>query len=168
MNERAALRRLGAFLHLLAAGLFVGTIAELVSAQHYDETIQLVPFALCGLGLLALAALWVFPNRPVVLAVRGLMIVIAAGSLMGIYEHIVGNLGFVQEVRPHANTLTKIKETLTGRDPLLAPGILAIGATLAIAATYVTAVLATRVAVPERRYVSAGRGDGRDWLASDR
>ena len=87
MSERAALRRLTTFLHLLAAALFAGTIGELIAAKHYESTMQFVPFALCGLGLLALLALQMRPTRPVVLAIRALMIVTAGGSLLGIYEH---------------------------------------------------------------------------------
>jgi hypothetical protein len=167
MNERAALRRLETFLHLLAAGLFVGTIGELLAAKHYDSIIQLVPFALCGLGLLALVALRLRPTRPVVLAIRALMLVIASGSLLGVYEHIATNLDFVHEVRRHADTMTVVKETLQGRDPILAPGVLAVGAAVTLAATYATSIIAAATR-PVRRPVVTLRGNGRDWLPSDR
>lgn len=146
------LHRLGTFLHLLSIVLFAGTIAELLSVKHYGEPIRLVPFALCGLGLLALAAVWVRPTRGIVLVTRALMAVIAAGSLLGVYEHVRGNLEFAREVHPHASTIELLKATLTGRDPLMAPGILAVGAVIAIAATY-----ALRAEVTQTPRIYSGR-----------
>lgn len=143
MNDRTALRRLNRFLFLLAAGMFLGTIAELLAAKHYEDTIQLVPFALCGIGLLALAALKLRPTRPVILAIQGVMLVIAAGSLFGVYEHVTGNLEFVHEVRRNADRMTVIIDTLQGGAPVLAPGILAIGAIITLAATYAQRVVTT-------------------------
>jgi hypothetical protein len=168
MNERVALCRLATFLHLLAAGLFVGTIGELIAAKHYDSTMQLVPFALCGLGLLAVLALRTRPTRPVVLAIRALMLVIAGGSLLGVYEHVMGNLEFVHEVRRHADTMTVVKQTLQGGAPILAPGVLAVGAAVTLAATYASSVIRTSESWPMRQRVALGRSDGRDWLPSDR
>jgi hypothetical protein len=77
------------------------------------------------------------------------MLIIAAGSLWGIYEHVTGNLEFVHEVRPHAGRIEVLRAALQGGDPLLAPGILAVGAIVAIAATYTQEVAepaTTRVA----------------------
>ena len=139
MSERQTLDRLQLFLRLLATGLFVGTIAELIVVGHDDDPIQFVPFLLCGLGLLALAAVWKRPGAIMVLALRGIMTVIALGSLLGVYEHIEGNIAFVREIHPHAGTATLVKAALTGGAPLMAPGILAIGAAVAIAATYASA-----------------------------
>jgi hypothetical protein len=168
MNESAALGRLTRFLHLLAAGLFVGTIAELIAAKHYDSTMQLVPFALCGLGLMAVATLTMRPTRPVVLATRALMLVTAGGSLLGVYEHVTGNLEFVHEVRRHADTMTVVKQTLQGADPILAPGVLAIAAAITLAATYATSVMRTAEPAPARHRLALARGNGQDWLPSDR
>jgi hypothetical protein len=135
-DERIALRRLNRFLFILAAGMFIGTIAELLAAKHYEDTIQFVPFVLCGLGLLALGALKVRPNRTVIIAIRGLMFVIAAGSLFGVYEHVTGNLEFVHEVRRNADRMTVMTDTLQGGAPVLAPSVLAIGAIITLAASY--------------------------------
>lgn len=166
MNERAALGRLTTFLHLLAAALFVGSIGELIAAKHYGSTMQLVPFALCGLGLLALVALHVRPTRSVVLAIRALMVVTAAGSLLGIYEHVMGNLDFVRGVRPHADTMTVIKQTIQGAAPILAPGVLAVAAAITLAATYARGILAAAARSATRHRVAVGHGDGRDRLLS--
>jgi hypothetical protein len=166
MSERATLDRLARFLLLLAAVLFVGTIAELIAAKHYDSAMQLVPFALCGLGLLSLLALRMRPTRQVLLATRALMVVIGSGSLLGVYEHVMGNLDFVHEVRRHADTMTIIKETLQGADPILAPGVLAVAAVVTLAATYATSVTNAHEAWRTRLHI-VGRGT-RDWAPGDR
>jgi|SRR5215217_6399288 len=50
------LSRLRTLLFSLSTALFIGTVVELLLAQHYDEPIQLVPFALCALGMVAVGA----------------------------------------------------------------------------------------------------------------
>jgi hypothetical protein len=139
MDDRTALatvHRLRTFLYLLAAVLFTGTIGELLMVGHDESRMQLVPFGLCLLGLVALGVAWRRPDRQ---QRRAAMVTIAAGSVLGVWEHLEGNIGFVHEVRPHAGTLEAFREGLGGAAPLLAPGILAIGAAVAIAATFATA-----------------------------
>jgi hypothetical protein len=139
MSASVTLRRLRTFLFVLAAALFAGTVVELILAEHTDEPLQLIPFALCGLGLSMLAVAWKRPGRGSVLALRAVMVIVAAGSLLGMWEHYEGNRGFALEVHPDAGGTGLIRSALTGADPLLAPGILAIAAAVAVAATYATA-----------------------------
>ena len=96
------------------------------------------------------------------------MLVIAGGSLLGIYEHITGNLDFVHEVRRHADTMTVVKQTLQGADPILAPGVLAVASAVTLAATYAATVLSARQAVPARQRLAVAQNDNRSWRASDR
>jgi hypothetical protein len=138
MSAVERLHHLRTFLFALAALLFAGTVAELLLAEHFDGPVQLIPFALCGLGLVMLGATWLRPARWSVLGLRVAMVGIAAGSLLGVWEHLEGNRGFALEVHPDAARLDLIRSALTGRDPLLAPGILAVAAVVAVAATFAT------------------------------
>ncbi len=143
MNASLTLQRLHCVLYWLAVVLFFGTIAELLAARHWKDPIQFLPFALCLLGL---ALLWrvraeATPDR--VKQVRIGMIGIALASLIGVYEHLQGNLGFIHETRPHADLKTTILGMLTGHAPLLASGVLAVAAVVSIAATEAAAALAT-------------------------
>jgi hypothetical protein len=52
------------------------------------------------------------------------------------YEHIANNIGFQMEVLPGSTTARLIAAALGGASPLLAPGILAVAAALALAAAY--------------------------------
>lgn len=136
MNECLTLRRLRAFLLRLAAVLLVGSIVELVLAEHTESPSQLAAFALCSLGLLALATIWLRPCHRTVLALRIAMAVVAFGSLIGVGLHFWGNLELGRETQPNADAASLLVIALTGGVPLLAPGILAVAATLAAAATY--------------------------------
>lgn len=141
MSHEYALRQLGRFLHLLAIALFIGAIIELIAAKHYDEPTQLIPFLLCGMGIGLVALEWGRPTMRTIRWLRGLMLVIAAGSLLGIYFHVTGNMGFAREIHPDASTWTLLRAGIQGRDPLLAPGVLAVAAAVAIAATSTTTAL---------------------------
>ena len=138
MNERRTLHRLRGLLFGLAVVLFLGTVAELLLAGHTDDAVQLIPFALCGLGLVIVVAAWAHPRRPVLLALRLVVLPVAGGSLFGIAQHFLANRGFAQETRPDASAVTLVREALTGGVPLLAPGILAVAAVVALLALATT------------------------------
>lgn len=136
MNDSFRLNQLRTFLFGLAAFLFLGTVAELILVEHDESAIMLIPFGLCGIGLLALGLAWKRPAGKAILMVRIVMLGIAGGAAFGIYEHLMGNYNFVHEIRPRADFTSLIEPTLRGGAPLMAPGILAIGAAVSIAATF--------------------------------
>ena len=143
LRAEARLRRLGGLLRWLTAGLLVGTIVELVLLGHYEDPMQLVPFALCALGLVAIGLVWRWRGRLAVLAFRAVMAALALGTLVGAYEHVLGNLEFVLETQPSLDLASTVLAVLTGRDPLLAPGVLVVVAVLALASAYATSELPT-------------------------
>ena len=136
MNDATIVQRLRNFLFGLAAFMCAGTIVELLLAKHFDEPMQIVPFVLCAAGIVVVFLAWRQPSRGVLQALRGVMALLVLGSLIGVYEHIESNLEVVREVQPNAAASTVLLKTLTGAAPMLAPGILALVALLAIAATY--------------------------------
>lgn len=136
MNAAIVLSRLRRFLLGFSALLFGGAVFELWLIDHMEDFVQLVPFALCGVGLLAVLAALFYPRRATVMGLRGWMGLVVLGSLFGTYQHVVNNLALQREVYPDAPTGEMVTATLGGANPLLAPGILAAAAALAIAATY--------------------------------
>ena len=72
------------------------------------------------------------------------MLVIAACSLIGFYEHMVINYQFWLEIKPDATTWELIKATLEGGNPVLAPGILMLGAVVALMSIYKHPLLETK------------------------
>ncbi len=136
MSSDILVNRFRTFLLLVAGITCVFTIVELWLEEHTGDPPQLIPFVLCGLGTVAIAAVLIRPRRATLRTLRIVMGVTLFGSLFGLFEHIEHNLEFAQEIRPNATFSVLLSDTLHGANPLLAPGILALSAVLAIAATY--------------------------------
>ena len=136
MSSDITLARLRQFLLVISAGVFVMTVTELVFLGHWSETIQFLPFALSGLGLITLAFAYFRPNRGTMAGMRWSMVLIAVCSFIGFYEHMANNLAFRIEIQPNATTWELIRATLEGANPVLAPGILLLGAVIGLAAIY--------------------------------
>ena len=136
MNSDQTLGRIRQFLLVIAAGVFLMTVTELVFLSHWSETIQLLPFALSGWGLITLALAY-FRLTPTSLSLlRWSMVVIGLCSLIGLYEHMANNLGFQMEIQPNATFQELALATVEGANPVLAPGILALGAAIGWTAAY--------------------------------
>lgn len=136
MSVEAVLERLRRFLLGLAGFMAVGTIVELALTKHWDDAVQLLPFALAGLSFLSIVAVLVRPQAATLRLLRWSMVVALMGSLFGVYEHIENNIEFAREIHPNATAMALLWSGLAGGNPLLAPGILAFTAVLALAATY--------------------------------
>lgn len=136
MDSNNILQRLRIFLLLIAAAIFIGTPIELWFTEHFKSPVQFIPFILSGLGLLAVAIALIWTKRSSLLSLRVVMIVVIMGSALGLYEHLAHNLAFELDIRPNSTLGAVFIDALSGASPLLAPGILALGAVLAIAATY--------------------------------
>jgi hypothetical protein len=128
--------RLRRALLLLAGFIFSGTLVELWLVDHMKEPIQVIPFVLCGLGILVVAGVLIAPQRRTLYALRGVMLVVMVGSVIGMYEHLEGNFAFEMEIRPGATTGDVVMPAFKGANPLMAPGMLAVAAALALLAAY--------------------------------
>lgn len=127
--------RLRRFMLALAVLVFLFTPAELLLVGHTGVLVQWIPFLLCGLGLIAIAVAWRWPQRSTVLVLQAVMLGIVLGSLYGGYEHLAKNIAFALEIRPNATVGDVFWGAFAGGNPLLAPGILAFGALLGWGAT---------------------------------
>jgi hypothetical protein len=136
MNSSVIERRLRLFLLVVVAGLCLGTIVELALAEHTKETLQWVPFVISGLAFLSVVVVIIRPRPATIWALRIVMVLAVGGSLLGVWEHLETNYEFESEMRPSAPISEVILPTLQGAAPLLAPGILALGGVLGLAATY--------------------------------
>ena len=144
MTSDQVLARLRQFLLIISAGIFVMTVTELFFLSHWDVTIQFLPFALSGLGLITLAIAYFRPSHRTLMGMRWSMLVIGACSFIGFYEHMVNNYGFWLEIKPNATTWDLIKATFEGANPVLAPGILMLGAVIGLMAIYKHPLLETK------------------------
>lgn len=136
MDNAVIVARLRRFLLAMASLLLLGTLVELLLIKHWDEPLQLVPFILSAVGLAGVVWAWVKSERGPLLALRGLMIPLALGSLVGVFVHVSSNIEIYTETHANAGTLAVIAAGLGGHNPLVAPGMLALAGILAAAATY--------------------------------
>ena len=136
MDSERTLAQLRQFLLIISAGIFVMTVTELFFLEHWNFTIQFLPFALSALGLIAAALAYFRPSHGIIRFTQWSMIVIAVCSLIGFYEHMLGNFTFWQEIQPDATTWELIVETFKGGIPVLAPGILTLGGVIGWTAVY--------------------------------
>jgi hypothetical protein len=124
------------FLLWLSIAMCLGIVAELFLTEHYTEPLQWIPITLCAVAILPILAVLFRPGPQTIWLLRGLMIVIALAGVLGMYEHVVGNLLFAQEVNAAKANAAPLQTMLTGANPALAPGALGITALVALAATY--------------------------------
>lgn len=144
MRPEVILGRLRRFLLALSAVLLGGAVAELWFVEHTEDPVQLVPFVLCGLGAAAVVVALPWPTRASLWALRAVMLLVAAGSLLGVYLHVESNAALERELNPGMTAGRVWLGALGGANPLLAPGVLAVAALLALAATYQHPALAGR------------------------
>jgi hypothetical protein len=130
------LRRLRKFLLVLSLLLFVGALVELWLVGHTVEVVQWIAFVLAGAGALSVTMTLFNFGPATVRLLRVCMIVVALGSFFGIYQHVSGNIAFAREIHPDSSTSQLFWRGLQGGNPLLAPGVLAVAALLALSATY--------------------------------
>lgn len=100
----------------------VGTLAELLLLEHFEDAWQWAPIALLGAALLTLA--WHALERgPTSLNVlRGLMVLSMASGLVGLLLHYRGNAEFELEMYPDLAGWKLFKDSMMGATPALAPG----------------------------------------------
>ena len=136
MSPADVLSRLRRFLLVFSVLLLGGALLELWLIGHTEDPVQFIPFVLCGLGMLAAFGALLRPRRATLVALRVCMALVVAGTLLGIYLHVEGNFALQREISPNAAASETLFGALGGANPLLAPGILAVAAMLALAATY--------------------------------
>ena len=136
MSSRSVEQRLRRFLLAVTAAIFIGTVFELILVNHTEETLQWIPFGLSAIGLICVAWAW-FSSGPLSLtALRWVMVLVALGSLLGIWLHFSGNLQFTREINPSYSLAEAIWPAMQGSYPLMAPGVLFLAGTLGFAATW--------------------------------
>lgn len=122
------------FLLATAVVVYVATAVELALVEHYEDLLQLIPFGLVVVGLIAVAWVARAPGRASLRALRWTSALVVAGSLLGVGLHVKGNAEFALEIDPDLGVVGALWGGLGGASPLLAPGMLALAAVLAAAA----------------------------------
>lgn len=127
------LRRI--LLAILAFGI-LGLVPELLLLEHIKSPTQLIPFALLLWMAGGVALVYFRPNRTNLRLFQVSMILVALGGLVGVWEHLEGNLEFARELSPSLSGLPLIWKALHKGAPVLAPGVMLQMALLGLAFTF--------------------------------
>lgn len=160
MSAEIIANRFRLFLLALSGFILIGAVIELGLTGHTESLVQWIPFILAGLGLLTIMAVLFRPQRATLLGLRVVMGLLILGSFFGVYEHVENNLVFELEIRPAVTAGQAFMAALSGASPLLAPGILALAAVLAIAATYYHPVFEGQKEANPMKQTSAQKATG--------
>lgn len=117
-----SLRRILLAVFLLGA---LGTLAELILLEHYEDWWQLLPLVLLGASPVAVVLLVLRPGAASVRSFQMLMLLLVAAGGIGLYQHYRGNVEFELEMYPSRGGFELIWESLKGATPALAPGAVA-------------------------------------------
>jgi hypothetical protein len=115
-------RRVRAWLLAMFVLASIGTAAELLLLEHFEELPQRIPLALIAAALAVLAWHALAPSRASVRAFQALMLLFAAGGALGTVLHFRGNIEFERELHPDADGSALFRGAMTGATPALAPG----------------------------------------------
>jgi hypothetical protein len=128
------LRRL--LLAVLVLG-FVGTAVDLTLLAHYEDPLQITPFVLIGVCLLAVAWHGLAPSGLSLLVMRVAMTIAVMGAAIGVTLHYRGSMEFQLETDRSLGGVELIMKVLTAKaPPTMAPMNLALLGLVGLASTY--------------------------------
>lgn len=122
-------------LFALVLGL-LGTGAELLLLEHFEDTWQVAPLVLIGLALIALAVHGARRTPRSMVAIRIVMVLAVASGGIGVALHYQGNAEFEREMYPSIAGVELFSKSMMGATPALAPGTMSLLGLLGLIYTY--------------------------------
>jgi peptidoglycan/LPS O-acetylase OafA/YrhL len=98
--EQSLLHTMRQLLLVLVTAGMLGTAADLLLLEHFENAWQLPPLVLIGIALLVVARLFISGGAVAVIAMRVIMICFIAAGCVGILLHYNGNSEFQREIDP--------------------------------------------------------------------
>ncbi len=120
----------------VAGATYLGALTDMVLVEHYEEWRQWIAVVAAAAGLASVAWAWTTPTARSLKTVHVVSAGIAAISVLGIAFHLWGNVQFSIEVAPDETLRERLWDTLSGGNPALAPGMMAVAAVLGWAAAW--------------------------------
>lgn len=127
-----ALRRMLSGAFLLGT---LGTSAELLLLEHYEDSWQKLPLLLLAGGALLLILQMLLRRRWTVRVFQLWSLACLAGGALGVWLHYSGNAEFELEMRPSLAGADLFWRSLHGATPALAPGALSLLGLLGLGST---------------------------------
>jgi hypothetical protein len=140
---------------ILLAALWLGTIgtgAELLLLEHYEEWRQMIPLGLLAGGVLALFWHAIHRSAAPLRVIQLLMLLFVAAGVTGLVLHYRGNAEFELEMYPSKSGWELVRESMMGATPALAPGTMIQLALIGLAYSYRHPLLRRDADVTNRRH----------------
>lgn len=137
----------------------VGTGAELLLLEHFEDYWQKVPLVVMSGGLVALGWHGFYRRAASIRLFQGMMILFLVGGVAGLILHYRGNVEFELEMHPAAAGFELVLSSLMGATPALAPGTMIQLGLLGLAYTYRHPALSRSRRPEKEETVETGRGD---------
>jgi hypothetical protein len=103
-------------------GGVVGTCAELLLLEHFEDVKQWIPIALCAIGSTICIWYWMRPDAASAGAFKLVLAAFAISGALGLWFHYRGNVEFEKEMYPELAGSALVWQSLMGATPTLAPG----------------------------------------------
>ena len=104
----------------------LGTGAELIFFEHFEDVWQAIPIGIMTISLALVFWNAVAPSRASVRLFQIAMVAFVLAGLLGIYLHYQGNLEFQLEIDPSQDRWTLFQKVIHAKaPPSLAPGSMA-------------------------------------------
>jgi hypothetical protein len=111
-------------LALLTLGM-LGTAADLLLLQHYEDFWQTPPLVLISVALVLLALIWTGASRGALVTFACLMSLFIMSGIAGILLHYSGNLEFQREIDPAQHGWPLFMAVMRAKaPPALAPAVM--------------------------------------------
>jgi hypothetical protein len=124
-SETAVLRAMRRILLAILAIVMIGSAADLLLLNHYEEAWQLAPLVLIALGSIVVAACALSNGWMPVLALRVMMVLFIAAGALGMMFHYSGSQQFQRELDPSQHGWPLFVKTVTAKaPPALAPAVM--------------------------------------------
>jgi len=115
-------RAMRALLLLILTLGMLGTAADLLLLDHYENVWQVVPLVLIATGLATVAAVTLRSGWLWIAALRIVMVLFLAAGALGILLHYRGNSEFQREMDPSLDGWALVVKVMTAKaPPALAP-----------------------------------------------
>ena len=125
-------------LHRVLLGTFlggvIGTCAELVLLEHFEDVKQWIPLALGAVGAVVCLWHWRRPGAASAGAFKLVLVAFVLSGALGLWFHYGGNVEFEKEMYPELAGRALVWQSLTGATPTLAPGAMILLAAVGYAA----------------------------------
>ena len=121
-RETPTIKALRGFLLIVLIVGILGTGAELLLQEHFEDVWQFAPLILMGVSLAVLGWRTVDRGRVSLRVFQGTMLLFVVSGFVGFWMHYQGNVEFELEMYPTMKGFELFWEALRGATPALAPG----------------------------------------------